>query len=93
MEPSHFDNENASMGSLFGTLIAIFFCGLVWDVLGMVFQYMNGALAGLNLAQDAVNTMTFLEVAFQYAVPIILLLFFVFNHMINSKNDANMGRV
>lgn len=54
---------------------------------------MNGALAYLVLSQDALNTMNFFEVAFQYAVPIILILFFVFNHMINSKNDANRGGV
>ena len=79
------------MGSAIGTLIAIFFCGLVWDVLGGVIQYMNGALFNLVLSQDALNTMNFLEVAFQYAVPIILLVFFVLNHMINAKNEANAG--
>ena len=85
-----FNNEDASLGSLVGTLIAIFFCGLLWDVLGGVFQYMNNStLSNLILSQDALNTMYYLEWGFQYAVPIILLLFFVFNYMIETKNDAN----
>jgi hypothetical protein len=86
-----FNNEEASLGSLIGTLLAIFFCGLLYDILGGVFQYMNGALLYLILSQDALNTMYILEWAFQFAIPIILLLFFIFNYMIETKNDANKG--
>lgn len=76
--------------STFGTLFNIIMVGGVWCVLAFVVVKLNAYANTMGLGADAMNTIFFLEVAFM-ATPVLVLIAYVINHWINSKNAANTG--
>ena len=77
-----------SAGSTFGTLWNILVVGAVWCVLGVVVVKVNAYANTLGLAQDAMNTIYFLEVGFAAAIGLYLVAL-ALNHWINSKSQRS----
>ena len=79
-----------SAGSTIGSLVNLVVVGAVWCVLGVVVVKLNTYANGMGLAQDAMNTIYYLEIGF-WISGFLYLMAVILNHWINSKNEASMG--
>jgi len=79
-----------SAGSTIGSLVNLVIVGAVWVVLGVVVVKLNAYANTLGLAQDAMNTVYYLEVGF-WVSGLLYLIAVILNHWITSKNEASMG--
>lgn len=87
-------NEEASAGSLVGTVVCIGVVGLVWVVLGKVVDQLvgitNSLMTVMNLSQDAANTVYYLSVVFA-ALPFLYLLALLINYISTSADESSGG--
>ena len=92
--PANFDNSEASVGSLIGTIICFGIVGLVFVVIGKAVDQTllitNKLVAMTALSQDAANTIYYLSVIFA-ALPFLYLLALVINYISTSADESSGG--
>lgn len=87
-------NEEASAGSLVGTIICIIVGGLVFWTLGAavdrIIGVTNTLMGVLSLSQDAANTIYNLSLVFTF-LPFMYLFILIVNYIVTSSDEASGG--
>lgn len=87
-------NEEASGGSLIGSVVCIIIMGLVFWVLGKAVDKMVGVtnflMTTMALSQDAANTVYYLALVFA-VLPFLYLLAVLINYISTSADESGGG--
>ncbi len=90
----NFSNEDASAGSLVGSIVAIGIVGIVCIALGKAVDQMvgitNSMMFTLHMSQDAANTVYYLSVVFA-AIPFMFLLAVLINYISTAADESSGG--
>jgi len=90
----HTDTEEASAGSLIGSIVCIGIVGSIFWVLGQALdktlQITNRMIASGMFSQDAANTMYMLSVVFA-ALPFMYMLVVIINYWSTSADESGGG--
>ena len=88
------DNEEASGGSLIGSVVCIAIVGTVFWVLGRALDQVvgitNKMMGIMSISQDAANTIYYLSVVFA-ALPFLYLLAVLINYMSTASDESSGG--
>jgi len=88
------DNEEASGGSLIGSVVCIAIVGTVFWVLGraldQTIHVTNNLMAIMSISQDAANTIYYLSVVFA-ALPFLYMLAVLINYISTSSDESSGG--
>jgi hypothetical protein len=79
-------NEDASGGSLIGSVVCIGIVGTVFWVLGVA----NMLMASMSISQDAANTIYMFSVVFA-ALPFLYILAVLINYMSTASDESTGG--
>ena len=89
-----FDNEDASAGSLIGSIVCIAIVGTVFWVLGWavdkVVGVTNSMVALFMISQDSANTIYMLAVVF-VALPFMYMLAVIVNYWSTASDESSGG--
>jgi hypothetical protein len=89
-----FDNEDASAGSMIGSIVCIAIVGTVFWVLGQALDVTigvtNNMVALFMISQDAANTIYMLAVVFA-ALPFMYLLAVIVNYWSTASDESSGG--
>jgi hypothetical protein len=88
------DNEEASGGSLIGSVVCIAIVGTVFWVLGRALDQIVGVtnkiMTVMSISQDAANTIYYLSIVFA-ALPFLYLLAVLINYMSTASDESSGG--
>lgn len=88
------DPEEASAGSLIGTIVCFGIVGLAFVVIGkavdQVVGITNKLMLVMPISQDAANTIYYLSVTFA-AIPFLYLLALLINYISTSADESSGG--
>lgn len=91
---AHMDNEDASAGSLIGSIVCIAMVGTVFWVLGRALDktlgVTNNMIAMFAISQDAANTIYQLSIVFA-ALPFMYMLVVLFNYISTAADESSGG--
>ena len=88
------DTEEASGGSLVGSMVCIAIVGTVFWVLGRALDQnihvTNNLMTIMSISQDAANTIYYLSVVFA-ALPFLYMLAVLINYMSTASDESSGG--
>lgn len=89
-----YDNEEASAGSLIGSIVCIAMVGTVFWVLGAALDKIvgitNTMILTMNISQDAANTIYMLTILFA-ALPFMYMIAVIVNYWSTSADESSGG--
>lgn len=90
----YFKNDDASAGSLVGTIICMGIVGVAFFVIGkavdQTLNVTNSLMNVMAISQDAANTIYYLSVVFA-ALPFLYLLALLINYISTSADESSGG--